>query len=222
MSFTLMARVGPLLTRHPRLLRGALTSYGAIRGCRVRFLDQSGISVTRRGVTMLIRADMAPYVRDLVDDFSSYSNAVVPDEREANGTVTLDFRSEAIWSVRGWDLTEVLLPGLPEPIETLEQYADLTAMSDGMSILDLGAYAGLSSMFFQEVVGPTGSVVALEADPRSAYCARNNLEHYHQARGYSPELIEQAVWSHTGDIEFMAEASLGSAAAPAQNGRSGG
>jgi FkbM family methyltransferase len=123
----------------------------------------------------------------------------------------VDFSRGAEQQLTGWDLFPVRLPGLPEPMTTVRQYVDLTGMSQGDVVLDLGAYAGVTAMEFQEVVGQNGRVVAVEADPSNIACARENISRYTRLRGYGPTLIEAAVWSQSGSVDFTAEGSLGSA-----------
>lgn len=201
--------IGPLLVRSPRLMRLALRAYGRANGCAVVF-SRDQVAVQSGGRTILLGADRAPYVRDLVTDFDHYFGAV---QVTSDDPPTVDFRTVREHSVTGWPLTPLLLPGLPEPMETADQYIELTQPEPGQTVLDLGAYAGLTSMVFCEAVGSEGRVIAVEADPTNAECARSNLARYRSVRGYGADLVEAAVWSQSGRIEFVAEAALGSAVA---------
>jgi FkbM family methyltransferase len=187
----------------------ALGLYGRVHGCSVRS-DSEAIRVRRGDREIRLRLTHGPYVRDIIDDFDTYFDAVRSDTTPS-GARFVDFSHTSDHHLSGWDLFPVLLPGLPEPMATVGQYIELTGMSAGNTVLDLGAYAGVTAMAFQEVVGPTGRVVAVEADPSNIQCARENLGRYHSLRGYGCDLIEAAVWSQTGTVEFTAEASLGSA-----------
>lgn len=217
-----MTSIRHLLLRHPLLMRSVLKSYGLSRGCAIKFGSDQSILIVRGDTSIRIRDDMAPYVRDIVDDFQSYAEATTNHIQDSIGRKLLDFRDAATHSLRGWELFEVQFPGLPEPIQTIEQYVNLTTMRDGMNIMDLGAYAGISAMYFSEVVGSAGSVLALEPDPKNAACARQNISRYLTLRGYGPTLVEKAIWSHTGSIDFVPEASLGSAVAEVLPRASGG
>lgn len=168
------------------------------------------IDVHRGERTIRISRNREPYVRDLVDDFDHYFDAVVHD---SDSSGICDYASVREQRLRGWDGPPVLVPGLPEPMETAEQYVALTRPMPGQTVLDLGAYAGVTAMVFCDSVGPRGRVVAVEADPTTAQCARSNFARFSASRGFGPALIEAAVWSSVGYVDFAAEGALGSAVA---------
>lgn len=196
--------VGPWLMRHPTAMRWALRGYGLSRGTRVAF-GHDAITVAKRGRSIRLNPLFPAYVRDIVDEFDVYFGAVQGDASE------VDYSAPGEHRLTGWDLFATIVPGLPEPMETITQYVALTDMKRGQSVLDLGAYAGITGCAFMEVVGPSGQVVSVEADPVNLCCARENINRYASLRGHRPQLLEGAVWSEAGTIEFSAESSLGSA-----------
>lgn len=196
--------VGPWLMRHPTAMRWALRGYGLSRGTRVVF-GHDAITVARQGRSIRLNPLFPAYVRDIVDEFDVYFSAV------HGGGNEVDYSAPREHHLAGWDLFPSIVPGLPEPMQTITQYIDLTGMRAGQSILDLGAYAGITGCAFMEVVGPSGKVVSVEADPVNLSCARENIDRYASLRGHCPQLLEGAVWSETGTLEFSAESSLGSA-----------
>lgn len=202
MNFT--KHIGPWLTRHPLAMRWALRGYGLVRGTRVIF-DADAITVKKGRYAIKLNSLFPAYVRDIVDEFEVYFRAVHDEGDQVDYSVTREHR------LTGWDLFPSLVPGLPEPMDTISQYVALSKMRLGQTVLDLGAYAGITGCAFMEVVGSSGQVVSVEADPGNLFCARENISRYASLRGYSPHLLEGAVWSETGTIEFSAESSLGSA-----------
>lgn len=202
------AALGPVLVRVPPAMRLALRIYARTRGCSVDF--ERTIDVSRDERTIRISRNREPYVRDIVDNFDHYFEAVVHD---ANSSSVCDYASVREQRLRGWNGPPVLVPGLPEPMETAAQYVALTRPMPGQTVLDLGAYAGLTAMVFCDAVGPEGRVIAVEADPTTAECARANFARFYASRGFGPELVKAAVWSSSGYVDFAAEAALGSAVA---------
>jgi FkbM family methyltransferase len=87
----------------------------------------------------------------------------------------------------------------------------LGELSAGDFVIDLGAYAAITTMAFQETVGPHGRVVGVEADPFNLASAQCNLRRYANLRGYAPEVLNFAVWNKAGEVSFRAEGGLGSA-----------
>lgn len=201
---TLAKHIGPWLIRHPAAMRWALRGYGLARGTIVSFGDDA-ITIGKRGHSIRLNPRFPAYVRDIVDEFDLYFDAVRDEGNDVDYSTPREHR------LTGWDLFPSLVPGLPEPMQTINQYVALTGMKPGQHVLDLGAYAGITGCAFMEVVGPSGQVVSVEADPVNLSCARENIDRYASLRGYGPRLLEGAVWSETGTIEFSAESSLGSA-----------
>jgi FkbM family methyltransferase len=63
--------------------------------------------------------------------------------------------------------------------------ASVTFPKPGDTIVDIGAGRGEDDLAFSQAVGPTGKVLAVEAQPRSfrmlkAFCEVNDLRNVHQ------------------------------------------
>lgn len=200
---------GPTIARRPTILIGALRVYARTRGCTL-VASQAHLTVWKgkRGVRISRRTPA--YVRDVVDDFAFYYEAVDPVD-VAEGRL-VDYSEACDHQVRGWDQHLIRFPGLPDPIATAEQYLALSRPRSGDVVMDLGAYGGLTALVFQQAVG-SGRVIAVEADHASAECARINFERFSSDPIRRPLLIEAAVWSEVTTLQFAAEASLGSAVA---------
>jgi FkbM family methyltransferase len=104
----------------------------------------------------------------------------------------------------------VYFPAFAEPLGPTMQYTDFAALAPGMTVIDLGAYAGLTSMVFQDAVGPTGTVVAVEADEDNLIAIRKNFELYKSVTGVAITLLEGAAWRDDSGVEFSSEGNMGS------------
>jgi len=192
----------------------ALRVYSKIHG--YKFLTTSQVVVVQKdNCEIWLRKDNLVYVRDVIDEFDAYFGSVKSNSSK-NGMYIADFSEVRIHDIVDFDLFPVKLPGLPEPMSTIRQYIDLTKMSPGENVLDLGAYAGLTGISFQETVGAAGRVISVEADPINFKCTQINFDSYLALRGVSPRLVNAAIYSTTGFINFSCEAGLGSAVVAVQ------
>lgn len=200
------------LLGHDSALSLAIRAWGARLGYRVGVGEVITISRNSDRRRIVLRRSNIQYVPEVVENFDMFFGAIenhaVRDEFEV-----ADYSTEAAHVIADWSVTDVVCPGLPEPYDTVEQYIRLTELQGGMNVLDLGAYAGLSAMAFQEVVGTNGRVCAVEADPVNFSCASRNIGEYEKVRGYAPQLIFGAAWSSDGELSFASEGSLGSGVA---------
>jgi FkbM family methyltransferase len=72
-------------------------------------------------------------------------------------------------------------------------------LQPGDCYFDVGAHTGFFAMIAARVVGPSGCVVAFEADPENAALLKANVE-----RNALPQvgIVRAAVWSRTGEVNF--------------------
>ncbi|MEO7522090.1 MAG: FkbM family methyltransferase, partial [Gemmatimonas sp.] len=151
------------------------------------------------------------YAHELIDAFDFYFAAVAPTIRSSSRVV--DYSFPRFHEVVGYAKHPVYFPSFAEPFETTTQYTEFAALKPGMAVIDLGAYAGLTSMVFQDAVGPTGTVVAVEADENNVIAIRKNFALYRLATGFDIKLLEGAAWKDDAGIEFSAEGNMGASAA---------
>lgn len=72
-------------------------------------------------------------------------------------------------------------------------------LAAGMTFYDVGANIGFFSMLAARLVGPSGRVVAFEADPENA----SRLREHAERNAFSWLTVEQkAVWSESGSVSF--------------------
>jgi FkbM family methyltransferase len=161
----------------------------------------------------------AIYIFDMVDNFDFFFEAVEPTSSQ--GTALVDYSKPQSHRVRGFDLHPIFFPSIAEPVETTTQYIEFASLTEGSVAIDLGAYAGLTSILFREQCGETGKVIAVEADPTNIDAVRRNLAAYEHSTGRSIELLEGAVWIHNDGIRFSTEGSMGSSATDIVGNRTG-
>jgi FkbM family methyltransferase len=180
-----------------------------LRGFRVR-LGGDVVDVMNGNRTVRLRRAHWFYAFDIMDSFEYYFSALVPFARA--GTAIVDYSFPRFHEVVGYDRHPVFFPSLAEPIVTTTQCADFADLKPGMTVIDLGAYSGLTSMVFQDAVGPSGNVVAVEADENNVIAIRKNFELYRSLTGVVIQLLEGAVWKDDLGLEFSCEENIGSSA----------
>jgi FkbM family methyltransferase len=190
------------LHSHPSLLGVLLRIYGAMKGIKVSF-SASKILFKRNGHTILLGKSNLAYSRDVITNFEFYFKSTTDIKK--------DFSQPGYHNISGFTDFPIHTPGLPEPMETLKQYCGFLKLKAGNTILDLGSYSGLSSIIFSQLVGPTGTVIAIEADPVNAVSSETNFQKAKVAWGHSPHLVKKAIWHEETVLEFASEANLGSA-----------
>jgi len=198
------------VAHRPKLMAAALKIYALAHDTQFTARDGK-VELRRDNRSILLRTSHMVYAKEVIDFFDFYYNAIERHDRHAGGRTCADFSEERDHNLTGWDLFDVRLPSLPEPMETVRHYLELGELSEGDSVIDLGAYAAITTMAFQEAVGTQGKVVGVEADSFNLASAQCNLKRYAMLRGNSPEVLNFAIWSERGEVPFCAEGGLGSA-----------
>jgi len=150
------------------------------------------------------------YSVDIIDSYKYYFNAVKPIKFGEFELV--DYSLPKYHEVIGFDLMPVFFPSLSEPVVTTRQYLDFADLKPGSNVLDLGAYAGLTSILFKESVGKFGTVVAVDADEKNVMASQKNFELYRKLTGNGIDLIYGAAWNHCNGLTFSSEGNMGSSA----------
>lgn len=150
------------------------------------------------------------YSYDIVNSFDYYFSAVTPTE--FNEFKLVDYSLGKYHDVTHFDLMPVFFPSFSEPIVTTQQYLSFANLKPGFNVLDLGSYAGLTSILFKELVGSAGRVIAIDADNQNIYAAQKNLKLYKKLTGNNIDLIYGALWGHCNGLDFSSEGNMGSSA----------
>lgn len=196
-----------LRLRKQRNINARAASFGVSVRYGTDYIDVSkGKSVIRLGYGHEV------YLLDCVMSFDYYFQAVKP--LELSDRKIVDFSTPRFHEIAGFDNFPVLIPSIPEPYVTLDQYLSFARLKDGDVVLDLGVYAGLTSIVFSRAVGPAGRVFGFEADRTNFDVAATNLQ---LARRFgfpaNVVVVPKAVWSHEEGLEFSVEGAMGSSAA---------
>jgi FkbM family methyltransferase len=184
-----------------------------------------GISVKRKsnhidfhlsGRLIRLNKNHVDYSFDIIQGFNYYFESVEPYR---NGRFEIvDFSQPRFHHVLGFDLMPIHFPSLAEPLSTTDQYTQFANLKLGDCVLDLGAYSGLTSIFFKEIVGGKGRVIAVEVDPENLKSMKTNFDLYRKVTGMCIESIEEAIWSHSEGVRFSASGNMGSSASPISEG----
>ena len=150
------------------------------------------------------------YSGDIMNGFDYYFDSVEPTQEGSRRIV--DFSAPKSHKVVGFDLMPIHFPSLAEPLDTTNQYVEFAGLELGDTVLDLGAYSGLTSIIFKEIVGRKGKVVAVEADAENLISLRKNLQDYRTLSGMDIECISEAIWNHSKGVSFSTEGNMGSSA----------
>lgn len=106
--------------------------------------------------------------------------------------------SQGMWMCLDLRRENRLWRGEHEPIL---QNALSAAALPGTVVYDVGAHIGSIALGVARLVGPTGHVVAFEADPRNAEALRENRDRNHLTS--TLRVVSSAVWSYSSDGIFF-------------------
>jgi FkbM family methyltransferase len=167
-----------------------------------------------------IRASHAIYLPHMIENFDYYMDSVVPIR---DGTKQIvDMSGPRYHRLVGFGDVPFLFPSHTEPYHTTAEYLDFAHLREGNIVLDIGAYSGVTSIIFAQLVGPSGHVYAFEADKTNYDCAKINIEMAERVMGLrNITLLHKAVWSHSDGVLFSHEGAMGSSAVSITGGGRG-
>jgi len=174
-----------------------------------------------RGETVLrIRRSHAVYLRHMIENFDYYVDSVEP--LQIDGQRIVDISGPRYHRLKGFADVPFLFPSHTEPYGTTSEYLEFAGLQEGMVVLDVGAYSGVTSIIFAQLVGPSGHVYAFEADETNYACAKINIEMAERVMGLrNITLMHKAIWSHNDGILFSHEGAMGSSAVAITGGGRG-
>ena len=166
--------------------------------------------LVRRDTVLRVKNTHQEHLRYLVDNFDYFADSVIP--LRVDGMNLIDISGPRYHRLTGFGTIPFLFPSLTEPYSTTAEYLDFAKLKAGETVLDLGAYAGVTTIIFAQLVGSSGRVYGFEADEVNFECARLNCEMAAHVMGAGNiELISKAVWSHNNGLVFSGDGSMGSA-----------
>lgn len=174
-----------------------------------------------KGDTVLrVRRSHIVYLQHMIESFNYYVDSVVTVPM--NGIKLVDMSGPRYHRLKGFADIPFLFPSHIEPYATTAEYLDFASLKGGDVVLDLGAYAGVTSIIFGKLVGPRGHVYAFEADKLNYECAKTNLQMAAKVMGIeNVTLLRKAVWSHSDGLLFSNEGAMGSSAVAITGGKRG-
>jgi FkbM family methyltransferase len=171
--------------------------------------------------TQIIRISLKHliYAGDIISSFEYYFRAVKP--QSFNQHEIIDYSTTRFHNVIGFDLMPVVFSSFCEPLLTTNQYLDFANLKPGNTVFDLGAYSGLTSIVFKEIVGNLGKVIAVDADSENMKTIVENTKLYKSITGNSIDIIFGALWNHCNGLSFSTEGNMGSSASDIVGGNRG-
>ena len=174
-------------------------------------IDRTFFDLKRGRKSLRLRSDHWIYLPHMIESFDYYFDSVVPIS--LGEQLIVDMSTPRFHELVGFDDFPVMFPSHTEPYVTTTQYLDFGKLHNGDTVLDIGAYAAVTSITFSKLVGGKGTVFAFEADAQNQACAIRNIRLAERAWGLNNvSLIQKAVWSHSNGIEFSTEGAMGSSA----------
>ncbi len=178
------------------------------------------LDLRREDTVLRISSSHEVYLPHMIENFDYYVGSVIPVR--VNGTQLVDMSGPRYHRLKGFAEIPFLFPSQTEPYDTTAEYLDFAALKGGETVLDIGAYAGITSIIFAQLVGPNGHVYAFEADETNCQCAQINLEMAAKTMGLlNITLVHKAIWSNGGGVPFSNEGAMGSSAVAITGGNRG-
>jgi len=196
-------RDGALRTACRRL---AMAANCLRHGATLSFKGDS-IDVSKGSRTIRIATKHFPYASDMARYFEDYFGSVTA-VAEKNRLV-VDYSQPKLHRYAASGL-EFELSSFAEEESAIDGYSRWYKPKPGDTVFDLGAYCGVSTYYFAQMVGPSGKVYAFEPDPLNFPLLERNIARHHLANVIP---LQVAISDSPGFADFLAEASLGSSLA---------
>ena len=112
-------------------------------------------------------------------------------------TMPYSRRKRAVFGHRQHTDTIEDLPNLTE--QEKAQLSDIFAPKAGETFLDIGSYMGYGATRMSQLLGNSGKVIAVEADPDNLKILNANLAHNHIE---NVTIVPKAIWKSTGNLKL--------------------
>ena len=175
----------------------------ARHGARLSFVgDRIDVSKDKRTIRIAMRH--FAYAQDMSRSFEHYFGQIVP--MGAKGRLLVDYSHPHLHRYVASGL-EFELSSFAEEVAAIEGYFRWYRPKPGDIVFDLGAYCGVSSYYFSQMVGSTGKVYAFEPDPLNFSLLQRNIARHSLTNVFA---IPAAVSASSGFADFFSEGALGS------------
>lgn len=177
----------------------------------IKIIQNTGlIRLLKKNKEIRIRASQKLYLEDILSNFDFYFEGVISSKQGKKEIV--DYSMPAWHEVKSFDLMPIYFNSFSEAPTINNQYIELSEISEGSVVIDLGAYSALTSIMFDQRVGQTGLVVAIEADRENYLTCVKNLSLYEKITKKKIHLVNAAIWKDTNGVMFSSEGSMASSA----------
>jgi FkbM family methyltransferase len=177
----------------------------------IKIIQNKGlICLLKKNKEIRIRASQKLYLEDILSNFDFYFEGVISSKQGKKEIV--DYSLPAWHEVKSFDLMPIYFNSFSEAPTINNQYIELSEISEGSVVIDLGAYSALTSIMFDQRVGQTGLVVAIEADRENYLTCVKNLSLYEKITKKKIHLVNAAIWKDTDGVMFSSESSMASSA----------
>jgi FkbM family methyltransferase len=177
----------------------------------IKIIQNTGlIRLLKKNKEIRIRASQKLYLEDILSNFDFYFEGVISSKQGKKEIV--DYSMPAWHEVKNFDLMPIYFNSFSEAPTINNQYIELSEISEGSVVIDLGAYSALTSIMFDQRVGQTGLVVAIEADRENYLTCVKNLSLYEKITKKKIHLVNAAIWRDTDGVMFSSEGSMASSA----------
>ena len=177
----------------------------------IKIIQNKGlIRLLKKNREIRIRTSQKLYLEETLSNFDFYFEGVIPSKQGKKEIV--DYSKPAWHDVKNFDLMPIYFNSFCEPLRMIDKYIEFSEISEGSVVIDLGAYSALTSIIFDQRVGQTGLVIAIEADRENYLTCVKNLSLYEKITKKKIHLVNAAIWRDTNGIMFSSESSMGSSA----------
>ncbi len=138
----------------------------------------------------------------MAEHFDSYFSQVAP--QQIGSDLLVDYFGPKLQTYANGLQFEI--SSIPEETETIKSYFHQYEPGPADTIFDIGAYCGVSSYYFSQLV-PLGKVVAFEPDPLNYELLVRNVQRHH-LKNVVP--VHCAIGGSSGVAPFFSEGAMGS------------
>lgn len=162
------------------------------------------IDISKGHRTIRIAMQHFPYALDMSRSFEHYFCQIVPIAAE--GRLVVDYSRPKLHRYVASGL-EFELSSFAEEAAAIDSYFRWYQPKPGDIVFDLGAYCGVSSYYFSQMVGPSGKVYAFEPDPLNFSLLQRNIARHCLG---NVAAVPVAISASAGFADFLSEGALGS------------
>ena len=146
-----------LVQQNVLIYKLAIKLHGLFKNIKVIFSDTE-ILIKKNSKEIILGVGQINFARGIVDHFDFYFSSVLPtyihnENRESVDPIrVVDFSISRAHEVPSFILNNFTFPTIAEPLQTAITYSRILDLGPGDTIIDLGSYSGLTSIYFKEVV----------------------------------------------------------------------